>query len=115
MLSVTPDTPEVAEWRSKSPLDCVATTSTYLDDDDDGGSAVRGLRSVVRRARALGSARLAPEACRRPTRQRSTSHHRAANTPNELYGKFTWKIENFSETGKRELRSNQFDVGDYKW
>ena len=61
VLSVTPDTPEVAEWRSKSPLDCVATTSTYLDDDDDGGSAVRGLRSVVRRARALGSARLAPE------------------------------------------------------
>jgi hypothetical protein len=35
--------------------------------------------------------------------------------PNELFGKFTWKIERFSEIGKRELRSAQFDVGDYKW
>jgi hypothetical protein len=35
--------------------------------------------------------------------------------PHELYGKFTWKIENFSETSKRELRSNVFDVGNYKW
>jgi hypothetical protein len=36
-------------------------------------------------------------------------------TPNELFGKFTWKIENFSEISKRELRSNVFDVGNYKW
>lgn len=38
--------------------------------------------------------------------------------PNELFGKFTWRIENFSEIGnlgKRELRSTQFDVGEYKW
>ncbi|EFJ42002.1 hypothetical protein VOLCADRAFT_67555, partial [Volvox carteri f. nagariensis] len=35
--------------------------------------------------------------------------------PHELYGKFTWKIENFSEISKRELRSNVFDVGNYKW
>jgi hypothetical protein len=35
--------------------------------------------------------------------------------PNELFGKFTWKIENFSEIGKRELRSSRFDVGEYKW
>jgi hypothetical protein len=35
--------------------------------------------------------------------------------PHELYGKFTWKIENFSEISKRELRSNIFDVGNYKW
>jgi len=35
--------------------------------------------------------------------------------PSELFGKFTWKIENFSETSKRELRSHQFDVGEYKW
>eukprot|EP00879_Flechtneria_rotunda_P027477 GHRR01029438.1.p1 GENE.GHRR01029438.1~~GHRR01029438.1.p1 ORF type:complete len:173 (+),score=41.18 GHRR01029438.1:40-519(+) len=34
---------------------------------------------------------------------------------NELFGKFTWKIDNFSEISKRELRSNQFDVGEYKW
>jgi hypothetical protein len=32
-----------------------------------------------------------------------------------MYGKFTWKIENFSEISKRELRSNVFEVGGYKW
>jgi hypothetical protein len=40
--------------------------------------------------------------------------------PNELFGKFTWRIENFypseiGNLGKRELRSTQFDVGEYKW
>lgn len=40
---------------------------------------------------------------------------RAGPKPHELYGKFTWKIENFSEISKRELRSNVFDVGNYKW
>lgn len=35
--------------------------------------------------------------------------------PSDLYGKFTWKIENFSEISKRELRSNVFEVGSYKW
>ncbi|GAX80158.1 hypothetical protein CEUSTIGMA_g7596.t1 [Chlamydomonas eustigma] len=73
ILSITPDTPEVVEWR-RSALDITETTSTYLDDDDDVGPK-----------------------------------------PHELYGKFTWKIENFSETSKRELRSNVFDVGNYKW
>ncbi|KAB2092595.1 hypothetical protein ES319_A02G040600v1 [Gossypium barbadense] len=35
--------------------------------------------------------------------------------PSELYGKYTWKIENFSQINKRELRSNAFEVGSYKW
>ncbi|PKA62802.1 MATH domain-containing protein [Apostasia shenzhenica] len=35
--------------------------------------------------------------------------------PSELYGKYTWKIENFSQINKRELRSNIFEVGGYKW
>ncbi|KAA6428269.1 MAG: hypothetical protein FRX49_01865 [Trebouxia sp. A1-2] len=35
--------------------------------------------------------------------------------PHGLYGKFTWKIENFSEISKRELRSTVFEVGSYKW
>ncbi|KAG7991862.1 hypothetical protein I3843_02G100000 [Carya illinoinensis] len=35
--------------------------------------------------------------------------------PSELYGKYTWKIEKFSQINKRELRSNQFEVGGYKW
>ncbi|KAA8527728.1 hypothetical protein F0562_035403 [Nyssa sinensis] len=35
--------------------------------------------------------------------------------PSELYGKYTWKIDNFSKINKRELRSNAFEVGGYKW
>ncbi|GMH19965.1 hypothetical protein Nepgr_021806 [Nepenthes gracilis] len=35
--------------------------------------------------------------------------------PPELYGRHTWKIEKFSQINKRELRSNEFEVGGYKW
>ncbi|XP_078171201.1 uncharacterized protein LOC144565345 [Carex rostrata] len=35
--------------------------------------------------------------------------------PSELFGKHTWKIENFSKVNKRELRSDPFDAGGYKW
>lgn len=35
--------------------------------------------------------------------------------PADLYGKFTWKIANFSDVKKRELRSKAFTVGSYKW
>ncbi|PHT45285.1 MATH domain-containing protein [Capsicum baccatum] len=35
--------------------------------------------------------------------------------PAELYGKYTWKIDKFSQINKRELRSNAFEVGGYKW
>lgn len=35
--------------------------------------------------------------------------------PSNLYGKYTWKIEKFSQINKRELRSNAFEVGGYKW
>ncbi|KAL6970527.1 hypothetical protein U1Q18_030225 [Sarracenia purpurea var. burkii] len=35
--------------------------------------------------------------------------------PSELYGKHTWKIDKFSQINKRELRSNAFEVGGYKW
>ncbi|GMH18854.1 hypothetical protein Nepgr_020695 [Nepenthes gracilis] len=35
--------------------------------------------------------------------------------PSELYGRYTWKIEKFSQINKRELRSNAFEVGGYKW
>jgi hypothetical protein len=35
--------------------------------------------------------------------------------PSELYGKYTWKIEKFRQINKRELRSNSFEVGGYKW
>lgn len=73
VLTVTADTPEVAEWRSRSGMDCAGTSSTYLEDDEDDPK------------------------------------------PHELFGKFTWKIDNFSETSKRELRSTVFEVGNYKW
>ncbi|KAK6122708.1 hypothetical protein DH2020_043549 [Rehmannia glutinosa] len=35
--------------------------------------------------------------------------------PSQLYGKYTWKIDKFSQINKRELRSNAFEVGGYKW
>ena len=35
--------------------------------------------------------------------------------PHEPYGKFTWRLENFSDISKRELRSSVFEVGSYKW
>ncbi|XP_047955496.1 TNF receptor-associated factor homolog 1a-like isoform X1 [Salvia hispanica] len=35
--------------------------------------------------------------------------------PPDLYGKYTWKIDKFSQINKRELRSNAFEVGGYKW
>jgi hypothetical protein len=35
--------------------------------------------------------------------------------PSSVYGKFTWHIENFSDTSKRELRSGAFQVGPYRW
>lgn len=35
--------------------------------------------------------------------------------PSELYGKYTWKVDKFSQINKRELRSNAFEVGGYKW
>ncbi|GFP95889.1 math domain-containing protein at5g43560 [Phtheirospermum japonicum] len=38
-----------------------------------------------------------------------------AMKPSELYGKYTWKIDKFSQINKRELKSNAFEVGGYKW
>ncbi|KAF5816635.1 putative MATH/TRAF domain-containing protein [Helianthus annuus] len=35
--------------------------------------------------------------------------------PANLYGKYTWKIDRFSQLNKREIRSNAFEVGGYKW
>ncbi|KAL3649082.1 hypothetical protein CASFOL_005485 [Castilleja foliolosa] len=35
--------------------------------------------------------------------------------PSELYGKHTWKIDKFSQTNKREIKSNAFEVGGYKF
>eukprot|EP00803_Ostreobium_quekettii_P010629 evm.model.scf_3047.3 EVM.evm.TU.scf_3047.3 scf_3047:6484-7042(-) len=49
-----------------------------------------------------------------PTSSSYLEEDGAGPLPHELYGKFTWKIENFSETSKRELRSTVFEVGSYK-
>ena len=38
VLTPTPDSAEVLEWRSKSGTDCAGTSSTYLDEDDDGAA-----------------------------------------------------------------------------
>jgi len=46
---------------------------------------------------------------------RSLPFFSPAPKPDELYGKFTWRIEGFSEVSKRELRSTVFEVGGFKW
>ncbi|KAG7533923.1 MATH/TRAF domain [Arabidopsis thaliana x Arabidopsis arenosa] len=35
--------------------------------------------------------------------------------PSELFAKHTWKIEKFSQVGKKEFRSNWFEIGGYNW
>lgn len=35
--------------------------------------------------------------------------------PSDLYVKHTWKIEKFSQISKRELKSDAFEIGGYKW
>ncbi|KAK1430403.1 hypothetical protein QVD17_13111 [Tagetes erecta] len=35
--------------------------------------------------------------------------------PSALYGKYTWKIEKYSQINRRELRSNTFVVGGHEW
>lgn len=60
---------------------------------------------------------------RRPARPAAARGGRAAappfrpagQEPGDLYGKFTWRIDNFGEVSKRELRSATFEVGSYKW
>ena len=42
-------------------------------------------------------------------------HSNTGPKPDDLYGKFTWRIEGFSEVSKRELRSAVFEVGGYRW
>ncbi|KAK2080444.1 hypothetical protein QBZ16_000297 [Prototheca wickerhamii] len=74
VLTVTPDTPEALEWRSRrSVIDTIASCSDYLQEDDEAAS------------------------------------------PGDLYGRFTWRIDKFSEITKRELRSDVFQVGGYNW
>ena len=118
VLSVTPDTAEAIEWRSrKSVVDGIASTSAFLDDDDEGGLA------------AAAAAAPAWPPCRFSSLQvfdGRRAHARACVAPIadvgagpqtcELYGKFTWEVDKFGETGgKRELRSNVFEVGTFKW
>ena len=119
VLSVTPDTPEAIEWRSRrSVIDSIASSSSYLDDEDEG--ARRGGGGGLRR-RVGGRAGGAPAACPALVLALSSAHQRplllmdAGPQSTDLYGKFTWKIEKFSEVSKRELRSHTFEVGSYKW
>ena len=39
----------------------------------------------------------------------------AGDHPSSLYGKYTWRVPNFSDTSRRELRSRSFTVGDYSF
>lgn len=107
ILSVTPDPPEAAEWRNKSVLDTVAADSTFLEDETGVGTALGHFCCAW-----AGISASMPTACV------SCLFFASGKRPNGLFGKWTWRIENFSDfghNGKRELRSAQFDVGEYKW
>lgn len=44
LLTETPDTPEAIEWRSRqSVIDAIASSSTYLDDENDGVCRLLGI------------------------------------------------------------------------
>jgi hypothetical protein len=34
--------------------------------------------------------------------------------PSDLFGQYTWRIENFSKE-EREMKSEPFEAGGYKW
>ncbi|CAM0883395.1 unnamed protein product [Alopecurus aequalis] len=36
-------------------------------------------------------------------------------SPRNLFGRFTWRIENFSKEKKREMKSEPFEAGGFKW
>jgi hypothetical protein len=113
VLSVTPEAEAGVDLRHRrSPLD-------YEDagpwgDEDDGGARARARRATVAwgvRHQAADGGRA--DAARPSAKPPSPSH--AGPSPQQLYGRYTWKIDNFSEISKRELRSNVFEVGSYKW
>lgn len=72
------------------------------------------MRAEPKRRLASRRRKIAAPSRRRLTRLPHASPS-AGPQPMDLYGKFTWKIENFSEISKRELRSNVFEVGGMKW
>ena len=99
ILTVTPDTPEAVEWRTRrSIIDSAGASSSYLEDESGEARPCRLLRPGKPQKKLVLMGCLC-----------------AGPKPAELYGKFTWKIENFSEISKRELRSTVFEVGSYKW
>lgn len=44
ILSVTPDTPEAVEWRTRrSAIDSAGASSSYLEDEEEGAAALHFL------------------------------------------------------------------------
>jgi len=145
VLTPTPDSQETLDWRARSALDVAETSSTYLDEDEEDGQFGLSLVCVCVLSAAVShtatqllylqkgmavceelllqgrtQAFNLPSPSTVPNKQWRLSPLPLAIThsgpkPHELYGKFTWKIGNFSDISKRELRSTTFDVGGYKW
>lgn len=116
-LSVTPDTAEAIEWRSRqSVVDRIAACSHFLDCDDDGERR-RALRGAACCWVLLLPACIAAQsaAAAASTDANASPLRPAGPQTNELYGKFTWRLDRFGDGGKRELRSNVFEVGSFKW
>ncbi|KAF7807002.1 TNF receptor-associated factor-like protein 1b-like isoform X1 [Senna tora] len=133
----------LAEWRSSEQVEngITSTSPPYwdTDDDDDGGemfstatkapitgfgSSVRYLCLVPQQVAGFMGSMLSQVCkcltevwlfCLSDIELFEISLFFIGPKPSELYGKYTWKIEKFSQITKRELRSNAFEVGGYKW
>jgi hypothetical protein len=137
VLTPTPDSPADSEWRSRAgPLDVNSGNGGPWKQEDCSGRWFRSANSisVLLSTRNLdvsssSSFLLALSfVCLgffwEEKRLKNNSFFTLCATlntrqtgpqPADMYGKFTWKIENFSEISKRELRSKCFEVGGYKW
>lgn len=129
-LSTTPDTAEAIEWMHReSVVDTIASNSSFLDDDDDvGGPAAAAAcrtdsisRDAVHCTHGACTPRSTLRACFRLRRGDVfacpclSPHYIAGPSTHYLYGQFTWQLDKFSASGKRELRSDVFQVGSFKW
>ena len=111
VLTPTPDTHEIQEWRHKrSIIDDICSSSTYLDDVESVG---RNSQRVLYKNGHVHDRNQQGAAVRR--HDDVTVNNDFARGSEQLFGKYTWKLEEFSDVSKRELRSPTFDIGSFKW
>ncbi|XP_057547957.1 TNF receptor-associated factor homolog 1a-like [Amaranthus tricolor] len=94
--------------------------AAIVTDDPAGASSLEGLSSAQHQSSEVTEWRSSDqvESCTpstSPPYWDTDSDDDGGPKPADLYDRFTWKIDKFSEINKRELRSDTFEVGGYKW